>query len=460
MILLPHGFSARDYQREIMRAYFEKQFRHLFLVIHRRAGKDLTCLQIMLMAAIQRVGTYLYLLPQTNQARRVMWKGITADGRKFLDYIPQELVYKNNGTEMSVELKNGSIIQFGGSNNFNAYMGTNPIFIVYSEYPLHNPLARNYLSPILRENKGSEIIQGTPRGKNHAYHLFNAARNDEQWFTSLLTVEDTKRHDGTPVVSKDDIEHERRLGMSEELIRQEWYCDWSVGMQGAYFTVEMDNAELQNRILNFEINNNNAVFTSWDLGVSDPTCITFFTPNNLGGFDCLYYHESTDKGVDYYARLIKELQQKFNWTYRYHFAPHDIMQREWGSGARSAMSLAQEHGLHFLRVPNLTKDDQIQSLRALLPKIRFHKENCRLLVDSLKEYRREWDEVNRVFKSKPLHNWCSHPVDSIMYGAIAYRENFIRPENSKSIIYSLDAFDKTQSRLNQTSKNTFGREAL
>jgi hypothetical protein len=456
LIELPYQFKARDYQKEIINAYFLHSFRHLFLIIHRRAGKDLTCLQIMVAASLMRVGTYLYLLPQTNQARRVIWRGITGEGKRFLDFIPKEIIHKTNSTDMSIELVNGSIIQFGGSNNFNSYMGTNPIFIVYSEFPLHNPMARNYLSPIIRENGGSEIIQGTPRGKNHAYSLYQAAIQDEQWFCKKLTVEDTKRHDGSPVVTLEDIEHERRLGMSDELIRQEWYCDWSVGVQGAYFTREMDYLEHEKRISTFDIDRNIPVFTSWDLGVSDPTCISFWQPNNLGGFTCIYYHESTDRGVDFYARLLKELAQRFGWQYRYHFAPHDIMQREWGAGARSGMSLAHEQGIHFIRVPNLTKDDQIQSLRALLPTMRFHAEHCRLLIDALKEYRREWDEVNRVFKSKPFHNWCSHPVDSLIYGAVAWRDNFVRGDTSKPLHYSTDGFLPGQSYPSHTQQNTSG----
>jgi phage terminase large subunit len=327
---------------------------------------------------------------------------------------------------------------------------------VYSEFPLHNPMARQYLSPIIRENGGSEIIQGTPRGKNHAYHLYQAAQHDPQWFTTKLTIEDTKRHDGSPVVTVEDVEQERKLGMSDELIRQEWYCDWAVGVQGAYFTREMDRLEDEKHITLFDIPRDIPVFTSWDLGVSDPTCITFWQPNNLGGINCIYYHESTDRGVDFYARLLRELAQRFGWQYRYHFAPHDIMQREWGAGARSGMSLAQEQGVHFIRVPNLTKDDQIQSLRALLPRMKFHAEYCRPLIDALKEYRREWDEVNRVFKSKPLHNWCSHPVDSLIYGAVAWRDNFVRPDNNKSITYSLDAFVPSQSYPNQQSANSSG----
>ena len=38
---------------------------------------------------------------------------------------------------------------------------------------------------------------------------------------------------------------------------------------------------------------------------------------------------------------------------------------------------------------------------------------------ALREYCKEWDEVNKVFKNKPLHNWTSHPADAFRYLAMA-----------------------------------------
>jgi hypothetical protein len=30
----------------------------------------------------------------------------------------------------------------------------------------------------------------------------------------------------------------------------------------------------------------------------------------------------------------------------------------------------------------------------------------------LRAYRREWDEKNKVYKDKPLHDWASNPSDA------------------------------------------------
>lgn len=431
IIQIPKSYKYRDYQSEVTRKIFLENYNHVYWLVHRRAGKTNTAFDIALAAALSRVGTVLYLFPQTNQARRVIWRGIDGSGMRFIDHIPKELIKgKPNGTDMSIELINGSIIQLGGSNNYDALMGTNPIFIIYDEYPLHNPMAREYLNPILLENGGKELLLGTPRGKNHAYLTYQHAINDPDFFVKVLTVEDTKKNDGSPIITLDMIEKERRRGVAEEIIRQEYYCDFNVGILGAYFTKEIDQMELEGRIFDMPINRSSPVYTSWDLGVNDPTCITFFQFN--GEFiDIIYYIEKTDEGVEYFKKQLDDVALKLGIQYRYHWAPHDIMKREWGSSARSAMSLAHSAGIHFLRVPDVGVDNGIMAIRTILPKVRIHKTNCYYLVDALREYRRLYDEENRVYKPTPFHNWASHPADSVRYMAVAWMDNFSKAESNQ-----------------------------
>ena len=424
---LPYKFTPRVYQTPLLKAFFIDKYRHIYILAHRRSGKDKLCINILLAAACQRVGTYLYLFPQTNQARRVIWRGIDGSGFRFLDHIPASLIAKTNGTDMSIELINGSVIQLGGSNNYDALMGSNPVGIIYSELPLHNPLARQYLNPILVENGGWEILNGTPRGKNHGYHIWKNAINNEEWYTARLTIEDTFKDDGTPVITQAQIEQERRNGVSDELLRQEYYCDFQVGTQGAYYTKEMDQMEDSGRICEFEISKSALVYTSWDLGVSDPTSIIWFQMNGHY-IDLIYYMEKTDEGVEYFARQLNEVQAQLGFRkYQNHFAPHDIANREWGSSARSRLSLAHDAGIHFLIVRNSSIDDGIQATRSILPRIRIHAKHSGHLVDVLKEYKREYDEVNKTFKQRPLHSWASHGADCLRYLAVAWRDQFNQP---------------------------------
>jgi len=461
VITLPHKFEPRPYQIGAWQALYAKGIKRFYFLQHRRSGKDRVALNLVIQLAMQRRGLYLYLFPQQNQVRKAIWKGISADGIPFLTQIPAPLIKKTNGTEMSVEFINGSILQFAGSNNVDALVGTNPVLIVQSELALQNPFVRTYLSPILAENDGVEIILTTPRGKNHAYELYENVKNNPLWYVTNLTIEDTKRHDGSPVITLEQIEEERRNGMAEEMIRQEFYCDWNVGVQGAYYTRELDLAEREKRIGVFE-RSRSPCWTFWDLGVSDATSVWVMQPNGPW-IDLIAHYENNNFGVDHYIRWLEELRQKWNLTYRAHYAPHDIRQRQWATGARTRIELAREQGIQFMIAPNISVEDGISAVRAIFERLRFHLPDTKSGLDALREYRREYDEVRRCFHDKPLHNWASNCADSLRYLAVTYRDLFTKPHVG-NLRYQEPSFSppelehyRTQFQNEIKSINSFGK---
>src|SRR6185312_3106327 len=430
-IELPYKFTPRAYQLELMSAILDKKYRHIYSILHRRAGKSLTAINILTMLAIQKPALYFYLMPQTNQCRKVMWLGRGSDGVLFLDRVHPALRSKINNSEMSIQLVNGSIIQFVGSNNFDALIGSNPYAIFYDEYALQTPLAYELLAPILVENGGIEVIFGTPRGHNHAYDLYNVAINNPEWFVQRLTIEDTFREDGiTPIITLDQIEQERKNGKSEETIAQEYYCSFESGNVGAYYTRELAQAEYEQRIVDFEININLPVHTSWDIGVGDNTSICLFQQDGKY-IRYVGYIEGNNKGFPEYVAELEQLKYSLGIKrWGYHFGPHDLRVREWANSARSRLQVAAELGWHFLIVPNVSVQDRIEAGRALLRDCIFHKVHCRHLLRCLREAMREYDELLKTFKDKPLHNWALHGFDAFTYGAVAWRENFARPEQN------------------------------
>ena len=129
---------------------------------------------------------------------------------------------------MRIDLTNGSQIKLQGSDQIDRIVGTNPYGIVFTEFSLHKPAAWEYLRPILAENGGWAIFNGTPRGLNHFYNLYQKANADDGWFTQFLTRDDT----GVP--SLEAIEEDRRSGMPEALIKQEYYCSFMSGVVGSF----------------------------------------------------------------------------------------------------------------------------------------------------------------------------------------------------------------------------------
>lgn len=191
----------------------------------RRNGKDLSAINILAAKALQRKGLYLYIAPFANQIRSIIWEGSDGTGQRFIDYIPQECVTRKLDQSMKIWLSNGSIIHLVGSDNPDAVVGTNPLGIVFTEFSLHKPGIWGYMRPVLAENGGWALFNGTPRGMNHFHQMAQMAKANDTWFYERLTADDT----GYPTT--EEIEKERRDGMPESLIQQEFYTSWSASSE-------------------------------------------------------------------------------------------------------------------------------------------------------------------------------------------------------------------------------------
>ena len=370
----------------------------------------------------------MYLFPLHKQARLVIWQGLDFDGKPFMNAIPDALVSKKNEARMEIELFNGSKLVLAGSNNYDGLMGANPVTIIYSEFSLHNPLARQYLNPIIVQNKGKEILQYTPRGMNHGYDVYQQVKDLPDYHVEHLSVEQTFKQDGiTPIISKQDIQRAKDLGMSDELIRQEFYVDFEVGNLGAYYTREMGDMDREGRICLVKPDIRLKVHTIWDLGGTDATAGCMFQV--VGKYiHILYLLHDTGKGFKHYLEEADRVRQNMGLEWGYHFGPHDIDQKQQGwEHCQSRLMMARQHGWHFIMVPKVSVEDGIEATRYLLPRLRVDKVNCSLWVRAMREYQREYDEVKARFDPKPLDNWAVHIADMTRYLAVQYKRLFDIP---------------------------------
>lgn len=352
------------------------------------------------------------------------------DGKPFLAAIPDILISKKNEARMEIELINGSRMVLGGSNNYDGLMGTNPVTIVYSEFSLHNPLARQYLNPILLQNGGMEIFQFTPRGKNHAWEVMEAVRDNPRYFVQHLTCEQTfvDEERTTRVITEAHINEAGKMGMSEEMIRQEFYCDFDVGNIGAYFTREMSDMEQEGRITTLRPNPNLPLHTVWDLGGTDATACWFF---QLDGkfINLLFILHDSGQGLKYYLDKAEMIRASFGCQWGNHFMPHDVKQAHQGwEQAESRLMMARKHGWHFQVTPKVNFEDGIEAIRYIFQKLRVDKLNCSIGIRALREYQREYDEQRACYKAKALDNWSTHIVDSLRYLAVNYRRLYDIPQ--------------------------------
>lgn len=185
---------------------------------------------------------------------------------------------------------------------------------------------------------------------------------------------------------------------------------------GAYYSIEMRDANSQGRITAVPYEAAVPVVTAWDLGIGDTTAIWF--AQIVGPETRLIDHyETAGVGLEHYARVLQEK----GYVYDQHILPHDVRVRELGSG-KSRLETLQALGLRNIQIaPQLGVDDGIQAARSLLATCWFDAEKCAHGIEALRAYHREFDDNNRVWKGRPSHDWSSHSADAFRYLAVGHR---------------------------------------
>lgn len=403
----------------------DEDYDRAFCIWHRRSGKDKSLWNMMIKKTLQRVGSYFYVFPFQTQARKVIWEGMDNQGFRFIDHIPRGVIEKKLDKEMKLFLSNGSTIQVVGSDNPDSLRGTNAIGWVFSEYAWQNPIVWDAIaSPILNANGGWAVFNTTPQGKNHCYDLFKYAEGSDRWFTQILTYKDTLDEAGSPIISEEDLEEERKRGMNEELIKQEYECSFNANNAGYYYMAYIDKAKTEGRIGQVPYDARYPVDTWWDIGVGDSTAI-WFTQSAGKAFHVIDFYQANSYGLEHYANVIRDrgyVIQSVNF-------PWDVKKSEFGSG-RTSFEMAEElfRGIEINVVPKLSIEDGIQAVRSVLPRCYFDEERCREGLNGLMNYRRKYDEKNQEFLNNPIHNFASHPSDGFRYFAVGVSD---LPEEKK-----------------------------
>ena len=441
VITLPHEWRPYPWQTSILEA-LEAGKKRVLVVAHRRAGKDAVSLNLAASEAHRTVGSYWHVFPFAVQGRKALWRGADDDGIRFIDQaFPPEIRKTTRDQEMSIEFLNGSVWQCVGSDSYNSLMGANPRGIVFSEAALYpDGSVWDYTRPILARNSGWAVFISTFRGRNWFYELYEANKRNPDWHVIKLDVTQTFDRNGQRLISDDDIDAERRAGMPEALIQQEFYNSPTASFSGAYYGRMMGDAQRAGRIGNFPWESSLPVYAAFDIGYSDHTAAVFFQalePNKtvVIGSASWQFMTASDIALD--------IKEKFPWGGRISVAilPWDASRP--GPGGETWQSTLEAHRIGqdeivVLRKGQGTLQNEIAHVQQHLGTCWFDHEvrpwsapglnNARLL-EALTGYRTEaLPRRPGVFSKNPLHSWESHYADAMRY-ALVYRYGDYLPGN-------------------------------
>ena len=376
------------------------------IVCHRRFGKTVMEVNELIESAwaceLDRP-RFAYIAPLYKQAKAVAWDYLKAYTAPFPGRVAHE-------TELRVTLPGDKQIRLYGADNPDALRGVYLDGVVLDEHAQMSPrLWTEVVRPALSDRKGWAHFIGTPMGHNSFYDLHQIAMTADGWWTKVFRASETGVIDPAELL-------DAKGTMGEDEYEQEFECSFEAAIKGAYYGREMSDAERDGRIDRVPYDPIVPVHTAWDLGIGDATAIWFV---QIVGprVHVIDYLEASGEGLAYYAREIKARP----YVYGDHFAPHDAQAREWGSG-RTRVEQARDLGINFRLVPNVGVDDGINAVRAVIPKCVFDRAKCGNGLETLKQYRKDWDEDHQVFRDRPRHDWASHGADAFRYLALGIRD--------------------------------------
>jgi len=290
-------------------------------------------------------------------------------------------------------------------------------------------MAYRKLIPTVREAKSEVWITWNPESKYSATH--ERFRNNTP-SNSKITELNYKDNPWFPDVLEQTRLDDKRL--RPDMYDHVWGGGFLIFTDGSYYVTELRKLKDEGRLTKVPYDRSMGVVTSWDLGIGDSTAITFaqFVGAEVRIID---YYESSGVGLDHYAKVLQDK----GYVYDQHILPHDVRVRELGSG-KSRIEILDNLGIKNIDIaPNLRVDDGIQNVRSFLDRCWFDEKKCEQLFDGLLNYQREYDENGKTWRSRPKHDWSSHPADSFRYLAVGYRpfnEGWDKPmrRNLKGIV--------------------------
>ena len=268
------------------------QDNHRFRVIcaGRRWGKSVLSQLVVLQWATKGIGTYWIVSPTYRQGKQIHWKGLQR-------IIPYDWVAKKNEVELSLTLKNGSVIELKGAENPDALRGVKLRGLVIDEIAsIRNWdwLFSEVLRPTLTDYSAPALFISTPKGYNHFHRLFELGQQiNDQYKSWRFTSYDN------PYIPKGEIDNAKKE-LTEDTFQQEYMADFRkyTGLVYKEFQREIHIVEP------FDIPDSWSIYRGFDFGSTNPTAVLFIACDSDDNWFIADEHYSTEQTIDFHAGVI------------------------------------------------------------------------------------------------------------------------------------------------------------
>lgn len=383
--------------REQFIPFHQRTTRWGCMVVHRRAGKTVACVNDLGAKALyttKKDGRFGYIAPFYRQAKDVAWG--------YLKSFLAPAINRIRESELRVELINGAWITLYGADNPDALRGLYFDGVILDEFGDCRPsLWGQVILPTLVDRRGWAVFIGTPKGKNEFYRIYQRSRKErDRWYSLLLPASQSG------LIAEEELD-EVKLQMSEEQYEQEMECSFDAALPGTYYAKHIQMAEAEGRVHPIAYNAERKVSVGADLGRKDSTALWFYQ-EYPDGILILDFEEGQGEDAEYYIDLLIGK----GYDYEDIWLPHDAKAKTL-STRRSTLEQLHDAKLPVRLAPKLDLQDGIEAVRHILPSCHFNSDCPRMEqgLDALRSYKRKFNEAAKVFLNNPDHDWASHPAD-------------------------------------------------
>jgi phage terminase large subunit len=194
------------------------------VVAGRRFGKTHLSIRELCKHAKEPGKEVWYVAPTYKMAKQIVWRKLK---NKLTDL---NWVKKANETELTLQLRNGSVISLKGADNYDSLRGVGLDFIVLDEFADIDPEAwYETLRPTLSDKQGRALFIGTPKGiGNWAYEIYQNSIDNVNWQSYSFTTIDGGR------VPLEEIEA-AKIDLDERTFRQEYLATFETFAGRIYY---------------------------------------------------------------------------------------------------------------------------------------------------------------------------------------------------------------------------------
>lgn len=295
------------------------------------------------------------------------------------------------------------------------------------------------------ENSWDIIIPTIRKPGSEIWASFNTRYKHDATYRRFITNPPPEIYEGKPYALVRKVGHQdnpfftKEMQIEMEILKEQdyekylhvWEGELRQLAEGAIFGKQFLAAKGADpsRICNVPIIEGAEIHTFWDLGHNDHTSIWFM--QNVGPeYRFVDFYQNRLQPLAHYIQVLKgadvdssreENERRGGYNYGTHYLPHDVEHKLLGM-TRTRRQQLEDGGLKNLHVvPRIRhKNEAIEMARQVFSQCWFDKVRCEEGLDSLANYRYEYNEDRDAYQQTPHHDWASNGADAFMQFAQAF----------------------------------------